>query len=97
MRCAECGVETGETGYFCTVCGAPAVEQSSAATPIAAWMSSGARILIQGRSSSTVAVGCCGPARSAYGPGGMGADEGAQQEKDCIPVCGGIPGMRSKA
>jgi DivIVA domain-containing protein len=31
MRCAECGVETGETGYFCAVCGAPAVEQSSAA------------------------------------------------------------------
>jgi DivIVA domain-containing protein len=31
MRCAECGVEIGETGRFCPVCGAPAVKRSSAA------------------------------------------------------------------
>ena len=31
MRCAECGVETAETGRFCPVCGAPAVQRSSAA------------------------------------------------------------------
>ena len=31
MRCAECGVETGQTARFCPVCGAPAGERSPAA------------------------------------------------------------------
>jgi DivIVA domain-containing protein len=31
MRCAECGVETGQAARFCPVCGAPAAGRSPAA------------------------------------------------------------------
>lgn len=52
-------------------------------TPIA-WISA-ARVLIQGRCSSTVEVGCCGPLGASTGHR-VRTDECAQEEQDRVPV-----------
>src|SRR6266568_5956045 len=58
--------------------------------PMAAWIS-GARTRIQGRFSSTAAVGCCGP---SVAPAGQGEwmRKGTQEEQDGIAVGGGVLG-----